>query len=415
MQSFARERFGVSLINKMLQDLEARQDPGAPSKAPVYQDLHSVKAKSPGGSRRLLVVLLGVTAIAGAAYVAADRLLVKETPAPVATTSKKPTRVAANSTTVEPPIANTVATAAPTPVSSDPAPTPVPASVETKNEIVPTPAPTVAAPVVATVPPPVATVPPAPVDMKPVITKEVVSAPPPAPVIEPKAKKPATKPAEPLPTRSVEYVTTTAEEVAVVDKKPRPLSSEEQAEASYREAAKLLERGRADDALREVRQLLAAQPNHVKARELAAAILIQTGHTADAERLLEDGLRLVPRHYVFAQLLARMHIDRGADAKAITVLETAAPHAANDADFNSLLAAIYQRAGRHDEAAKAYQRVLAQRNSDGRAWLGLAISLEAMQQWTGATDAYKRARESGGLTPALVRHADNRLAALKDR
>lgn len=203
-----------------------------------------------------------------------------------------------------------------------------------------------------------------------------------------------------------------AERIAVVDKRARPLTAEEKAETSFRRAVRLLDQGRADDAMKPLREALRAQPTHVKARELAAGLALQGGHWREAQSLLEEGLRQVPSHYPFARMLARVYIDHGAEAKALAVMESVAPEGSDDAEFSSLLALLYQRTGRHADAVKLYERSIQLRPNDARTWLGYAISLEGMQRWDAARNAYQRAKESGGLTPRLMRYADQRLAAL---
>lgn len=133
----------------------------------------------------------------------------------------------------------------------------------------------------------------------------------------------------------------------------------------------------------------------------------------NAERLLKkEGLRQMPTHYPFARMLARVYVDRGAEAKALAVMESAGPQGSDDAEFSSLLGLLYQRAGRHAEAAKVYERSLELRPNDARTWLGFAISLEAMKRWEEARKAFLRAKEAGGLSPRLVQYTEQRLAAL---
>lgn len=129
--------------------------------------------------------------------------------------------------------------------------------------------------------------------------------------------------------------------------------------------------------------------------------------------LLEEGLRLVPNHYLFARMLARVYVDQGAEAKALVVMESAGPHDSDDSEYSSLLALLYQRAGRPVDAIKAYERALALNPNDARTWLGFAISLEAAEQIGAAKNAYQRAKEAG-LYAALARYADRQLARLMD-
>jgi len=122
----------------------------------------------------------------------------------------------------------------------------------------------------------------------------------------------------------------------------------------------------------------------------------------------------LPNQYVFARLLARAYLDQGAEAKALAVLESATPAESGDAEFSALLGLLYQRAGRHADAVKAYERALALDGRNGRTWLGFAISMEAVGRSDAARDAYRRAREAG-LSEMLARYTQQRLAALGEK
>lgn len=373
----------MSLINKMLQDLEARQDSPGDAK-PVYQDLRSVKQTRSGSAARLLVMVIGVCTVGVAVYFGAGFLGInlREMPATPA------------NTIVQAPVP--VAEVAPAPVAPiaavTPAPAFTPASV-TPESIAPAPRKAFS-------------------KEKSVATAQAPREAAPNPVSAEAAPKPPSVTA--AKARS-EAVASVPDQVAVVDKKVRPVTPEAKAEAAYHQAVKLLEQGRPDEALYQLREALVAQPANLKVRELAAGISLQTGHAHEAQRLLEEGLQQVPSNHVFALLLARVHMERGAESKAVVVMESAAPQVSDNADFSSFLGTLYQRAGRHADALKAYERAITLRPTDGRTWLGFAISLEGTQQRSAAVEAYQRARESGGLTQPLARYAEQRILALKDR
>lgn len=402
----------MSLINKMLRDLEARQTlPGAPKQ--VYQDLNPVRSTRRSGAPRLLIVLLLVVAAAGAGfYFGLDEMLLGRqsaapTPAPIATASKPAVPVTAPSEPANPPAtaAVGVAPAAPTPsvpVEEKEAPASPVASAPSPTKIQATPAPATTQDINAHAQR-------SPAEAAPRIVKAVEPPPVTAP---PRERKPAEVNAPPV--KSAPIPASTEDSATVVEKKLRPLSAEENAEASYRQAVRLLDQGRTDEALRQLRGALAAHPKHIKARELAAGIELQIGHWREAEKLLEEGLRQVQNHYLFARMLARVYVDHGAEGKALAVMESAIPSGSDDAEFSALLGLLYQRAGRHADAVKAYERAVALQPKDGRTWLGFAISLEATEQWGAAKKAYRQAQTSD-LPPSLARYAEQRLAALRDQ
>lgn len=200
-----------------------------------------------------------------------------------------------------------------------------------------------------------------------------------------------------------------------IEKKVRRESIPETAEAAFREAAAKLRQGRVREAERGLLAALNQEPLHVGARELLLGIMLQEGRWSEGQQLLEQGLALVPDHYPFARLAARIYIEQGNDAKALAVLEEARVYAGGDPEYLAFLGTLYQRQRRHAEATKAYRDALALRPQEGKWWLGLALSLEATEDWGPARDAYTRARNGERLDPKLERYVEQRLGAIKNK
>jgi MSHA biogenesis protein MshN len=206
-----------------------------------------------------------------------------------------------------------------------------------------------------------------------------------------------------------------ADGTGVVDKKLHPLTPAEQAESEYRRAASLLQQGRTADAEQHLRAAIAASAEHTRARELLAGLLLQQGHWHEAQQLLEQGVAKVPAYYPFALLLARIDIDHGSQSKALAVMESSRQAGAGNADFMAFLAALYEREGNYAEAINAYTEALKLNPREGRSWLGMGLSLEAKQDWNAARAAYQRAIETGVLDDKLQNYARQRLAGLKNK
>lgn len=411
----------------MLQDLEARQDTAAPTPTrPVHQDLRPVRTPPRVNVMRLALFVVIAGVVVAGIYFGADKIMLarveaptvpaaKPQPAPpVARTPVPPVPDSAPASSATVPTADAALSATPVPappVSVVEAPKPPATQVQESAAVIP-PAPTA---------PPVAAEPKVTPDASAQSPRSPSRAPvgivvkkaePPSVVAIARERRPADVKA-PQP-KSEAALASSEESATLVDKKVRPLTAEESAEAGYRRGLHSLDQRRPDEALRQLREALAAQPTHIKARELAAGIELQNGHWREAQSLLEEGLRQVSNHYLFARMLARVYVDHGAEAKALAVMESALPAGSDDAEFSALLGLLYQRANRHQDAIRAYERAITLRPNDGRTWLGFAISLEGTEQWSAAKNAYRRAQENE-LTPSLARYAEQRIAALKDR
>ncbi|MHB8535919.1 MAG: tetratricopeptide repeat protein [Sulfuricaulis sp.] len=204
-------------------------------------------------------------------------------------------------------------------------------------------------------------------------------------------------------------------DTGVMDKKVKPLTPAERAESEYREAVDLLQKGHEAEAKQHLRAALEDSATDTRARELLAGLLVQSGHWREAEQILEQGIGKVPAYYPFAQLLARVYVDHDADRKALTVMERSREAGAGNADYMAFLAALYQRAGGYTEAINAYSAAIKLNPGDGRSWLGLGISFEGNQDWKDAGAAYQRAIESGVLDDKLLRYTRQRLAVVKNK
>jgi len=399
----------VSLINKMLKDLETRERASSSNASPksTYEDLRPVSYVRSGTSSvrsLLMAILLVVMLAAGAFYffgmgAGKDALIAalpfgKSIPAPA-------------SVPVTPPSVENIAPANP----AAPAPQPVQeAASKTETAAVSVQTPLKPA---AKKEKPVA--PPAPRVIEAVPVPQVASKPAPeeaptSPVAS--VAKPAAAP-KPTPRKEASIKQASAEpDKSVMEKRDIVIGPQEQAEAHYREAAQFVTQGRAEDARATLYAALASYPAHHQARELLAAVALQGGRMQEAQELLTQGRKIAPDYLPFAQLLARINIEQGDEAQAIATLEGARAAGAHNADYLSFLAQLYQRAGRHAEAVKAYRETIAIRVDDARAWLGLGISLEATHDNT-AAEAFTRAIQLGGLDAKLAQYAQQRLAAVK--
>jgi MSHA biogenesis protein MshN len=335
----------MSLINKMLRDLESRRNPTDPRPPKlIYEDLHSpspVRARRGGG--RVLLLVVGTAVLAGGVWLAWDRWgagTLTASPggatAPAATTSAK--------SRISNPVATNQTAAMPQPVEPGRESPPQPSANAFAGSM---------------------------------------------------AAASARAPADPG--------------AAKVEKRLREPTPVEDAESRYRDAVTLVEQGRGAEAVARLRGTLDLDPAHARATELLAGLLLQQGKNDDARKVLEDALARTPSQCALAQLLARMLVQEGQDAKALTVLEGSRAAASNNADYLGFIAVLYQRAADHQNAIAAFQQALAVAPAEGRWWVGLGVSLDADRQTAAATQAFERAVAIGNLEPKLRQYAVQRL------
>jgi len=198
-----------------------------------------------------------------------------------------------------------------------------------------------------------------------------------------------------------------------IEKRERDRSPADRAENHFRRAAQMLERGRVADAEDALLAALDADAAHQPARQTLVALYIEQRRIEDARRHLQEGLAFNPGYAPFAVALARIHVDRGDFAAALTVLERAAVAGRGNPDYHALHGAVLQRLGRHGPAADAYRLALGSAPQSGATWVGLAISLEAQGHLLEAAEAYRRGVASGTLADEVRAYADQRARQLR--
>lgn len=222
--------------------------------------------------------------------------------------------------------------------------------------------------------------------------------------------------AAPAPTEKRTRVAAAPQSRAVaahIEKRERDRSPADRAENHFRRAAQMLERGRVADAEDALLAALDADHAHQAARQTLVALYIEQGRIEDARRHLQEGLAFNPGYAPFAVALARIHVDRGNFAESLAVLEQAAAAGRGNPDFHTLHGAVLQRLGRHGQAADAYRLALGSAPQSGATWVGLAISLEAQGHLPEAAEAYRRGVASGTLADEVRAYADQRARQLR--
>ncbi|NHZ38016.1 tetratricopeptide repeat protein [Massilia rubra] len=347
----------MSLINKMLQDLDARGSQGG--------DAAQSEVRPVGRGERAVPAPLVMGALAGVLILSVGgvygwRVLHQPAVAPVALVTPA---------------------------------TPIQQAVITPPQ--PLPAPQVAA---------VATAPLA--QPKPALPVE------PTPAAPPRERVAAAQVEKPAPQadKPARRARTVASDEATAPQAGRQAAGGQGAEGVYRRSLASLQDGRVSDAVAQLEQALAADPRHEAARQTLVGIQIEQGRTVEAMRLLQAGLALDARQPAMAMLLARMQIDGGASG--VDTLMASLPAAGGNGEYRAFLAGALQRERRHQEAVEQYQAALRSAPDNGVWWMGLGMSLEAEKRLPEALAAFQRARAAGNLSPELQGFVERKVGAL---
>ncbi len=382
----------MSVINKVLQDLDQRQ---AVSGGPPPATVRTVAARSEGHEwfwrTVAFLVLVALGWVAWVAYQIQPRPLATELAQEAAAKRATPA-IAQAPAVVQPPVV------APPPVVQPPAP-----AVEPQAVVQPPVSPAAQKPAAE----PSATAKPAPAEP----LRFAYSIETPIGASAAKAEpKPETK-REPKP--RVEAKRSPVVEKPRFERRDVALMPGEKAENEFRRGVDLLKRGRATEAETAFRSALSADSSHRGARQALVALKIERGDLEDASRLLREALLADPNQPDFAVALARIHVERGRLLDAIAVLDNAAVTADGYGELHALRGTVLQRLGRHAQAADAYRAALRGQAATPQTWLGLGISLEALDKRPEAAQAFRNALAAGPVSSEVRTFAEQRIQALR--
>ncbi|KAB8061321.1 tetratricopeptide repeat protein [Janthinobacterium violaceinigrum] len=348
----------MSLINKMLQDLDAR---GTPDGRGDAGGIRSVPERERGVSRALV---FGGAAGLTAAAIALGWVYLKRPPVPPVLVSVASTPVLA-------------------PVSA-----PAPAAV------VPVPVVAAAAPAVAAEP-------------EPVFAAEAAV---PAPAPARAARRITEKPAKPAAAPVVKVAAPVASERIVDGKQVTP---QQRVENEYRRALAQLQDGRVSDAMLALQQTLQLDPRHQGARETLVRLLLEAQRPDEAARQLQLSLALDPKQPAQAMMLARLQLDKSnGGTAALDTLTRSLPYAADNGEYQAFLAGVLQREQRYGAAAEHYQLALQAAPDNSVWWMGLGIALQADKHPAQARQAFERAKGLQTLSPQLQAFVERKLVQL---
>lgn len=215
---------------------------------------------------------------------------------------------------------------------------------------------------------------------------EAVSGPPPRPAKNQAFRKPAK----------------TAEGEVV-----KEISASQRAVFAYQQGLAFLQDGRVTEAYDSLEQSLALDPSHKPARQLLVSLYMQNKQWRQAGSLLHDGLKLDAAQPSLAMTLARIQVELGNNTSALATLKSTLPYAADQAGYLAFLATLYQRQGQHSSAIQYFQQALELTPNHGPWLMGLGISQQADNRMDEARRSFTRALQAGGLPSASKSYVEN--------
>ena len=365
----------MSLINKMLQDLEARPgDHGLPGG--MYRDVRATGALPASRRRGWLLFALALSAVAAGGYLASERF-VALVPAPTLPTALS-LQISAALLAVES-------------TENTPAPEAAPQAMSSLMITPGVPAPEAVAPPMGRMP--------------------VTSAPP---AMEPLLPAPSARDrGNPLPSF---FGPAPAPEQARAEITPAPqkeATARQLAEIEFRRGVTAVRQGRSAEGITLFERALDLDPSYADARRSLIAELMETNNIDAAIPRMQEGLAANRADSAMAMTLARIQLDRGQAKAAIETLSGSLPYDRERPENHAFMAGLLQKENRHREAIDYYLNALRKTPRNAVWWMGVGISLQAEKRIPEARDAFSRAAALGGLSPDLQTFVQQRLDQLR--
>ncbi|MBI1675308.1 tetratricopeptide repeat protein [Shewanella sp. DW31] len=172
--------------------------------------------------------------------------------------------------------------------------------------------------------------------------------------------------------------------------------------------------GKLKDAISYYEQTLGFDPSMHEARKQLAALHYGQGQLAKASEVLLQGMLLFPQQLDFALLLARVQQASGqADLALVTLANIPDTHPLARQKWMAQ-SDLAQKLGQFPLSEQAYRQLLQQEPQQAKWWMGLAYALDSQQQFPQARQAYRTALGHRGLSAQASAFIEQRLTQLGD-
>jgi MSHA biogenesis protein MshN len=190
-------------------------------------------------------------------------------------------------------------------------------------------------------------------------------------------------------------------------------SSQENSTRSLKQRiAKSLNNDNLDLAQSLLRQLLETEPDNIKARKKLAALLFAQGDYMQSKQLLVRGIELHPAKGDLRLMLARLYMIQKAPSQAMHILAEFQPSRDNQTEYLAYRAALAQQLKQTTLARSDYQTLTIVESDNAKWWLGLAIAEDQLGEMNMALQAYNRASSLGQLDGSVNEFIQQRITVL---
>lgn len=150
-----------------------------------------------------------------------------------------------------------------------------------------------------------------------------------------------------------------------------------------------------------------------RARQALLSALLAQDDRKGAELVADEGALSAGAKAGFALVAARLKLERGAVKDALAVLERERAAGAGHADYQALWGNALARDGRHGEAARLYAAAVELAPTNPAHQIGLGYALRNDGQFASALEVFQSVAQTPGLSPQLADLVEQQLTSLR--
>lgn len=158
--------------------------------------------------------------------------------------------------------------------------------------------------------------------------------------------------------------------------------------------------------------LLETESNNIKARKKLASLLFAQGNFVQSKRLLIQGIEIHPSQSDLRLMLARLYVVQKEPSEAMDVLAEFEPSIDNKSEFLAYRAALAQQLKQTKLAKLDYQTLTKIDSTNAKWWLGLGIAEDQLGETNMAIQAYTRASSLNQLQGSVDEFIKQRISVL---
>lgn len=159
-------------------------------------------------------------------------------------------------------------------------------------------------------------------------------------------------------------------------------------------------------------QLLEMEPDNIKARKKLASLLFAQGNYPRSKQLLLQGIELHPAQSDLKLMLARLYVVQKEPLQAMNILAGSQPSLDNQIEYLAYRAALAQQLKQTELAKSDYQTLTNNESSNAKWWLGLGIANDQLGDIKMAVQAYNKASSLDQLDGSVNEFIQQRISVL---